>query len=176
MTPDALLPNFAGDKKDFRRDFIKDLEGYKTDAYVPQDKAGKALDKSGVTIGAGIDFGSKDEKYFKGVPQETVDKVKPYFGLKGKKSSGQNKNHSFDIRRSELKTLQDHVYDKTEAPIIKRYNKDSKVPFENLTQEQQTHVLSPLFQYGPLCNEQEGHKALVECSNKSKLEKVGRRT
>ena len=154
----GMIPNYAEDKKDFRRDFIKDLEGYKTDAYVPQDKAGKALDKSGVTIGAGIDFGSKDEKYLKGVSKETVEKVKPYLGLKGKDAQEKIKTAPLTLEEEELKTLQDHVYDKTEAPIIKRYNKDSKVPFENLTQEQQTHVLSPLFQYGPYAMNKKGVK------------------
>ena len=155
---ETLVPNYIEDKKDFRRDFIKDLEGYKTDAYVPQDKTGKALDKSGVTIGAGIDFGSKDEKYFEGVSQETINKVKPYFGLKGKKAQGKIKTSPLKLESEELKTLQDHVYDKAEAPIIKRYNKESKVPFENLTQEQQAHVLSPLFQYGSYAMNKDGIK------------------
>lgn len=62
------------------------LEGNEYNFYVPE-KDGKAIDKSGITIGKGFDLGAQDEARLKkmGIPESIVNKIASsgYLGLKG---------------------------------------------------------------------------------------------
>ena len=72
---------FTSDNVDF--DFIADQEGEAINvAYVPQDDEGNAEGQSGVTIGTGVDLGSKNKAYFEGLNEDIVEKIEPYFGKK----------------------------------------------------------------------------------------------
>ncbi|XP_067054771.1 uncharacterized protein [Acropora muricata] len=62
--------------------FLYCHEGFTTCGYVPIDaKNGKVLGHSGVTIGAGIDLGTKTSTSFVGLSSDIVQKFAPYFGL-----------------------------------------------------------------------------------------------
>lgn len=69
------------------KNILLGLEGNKYNFYVPE-KDGKAIDKSGITIGKGFDLGAQDEARLKkmGIPESIVNKIASsgYLGLKGK--------------------------------------------------------------------------------------------
>ncbi len=63
--------------------FIREREGFTTDGIVPKEN-GKVLGQSGVTVGNGVDLGSKTVQQLKelGVAQDIIDKLTPYLGKK----------------------------------------------------------------------------------------------
>ena len=63
--------------------FLNCHEGFTLCGYVPIDPgSGKVLGHSGVTIGAGVDLGSKSRASLTSLPSRLVDKLEPYVGLK----------------------------------------------------------------------------------------------
>lgn len=72
------------------------LEGFSTSTYVP------AGDKSGVTIGTGIDLRHQSEQGLikQGVPKAIAAKLRPYYGKKDKALEGQE-----PLSRSEIEVL-----------------------------------------------------------------------
>ena len=79
-------------------DFISKLEGAAVNVgYVPDVENSQ----SGVTIGTGFDLGSKNEEFANsiGLEQSLIEKLKPFFKLKGQKIS---KNTSKDVTREYL--------------------------------------------------------------------------
>ena len=69
--------------------FIERLEGgIVLRGYVPTDSSGAPLGQSGVTIGSGVDLGHWSEAQLRRrrVPADTIDLVRPFFGLRGWKA------------------------------------------------------------------------------------------
>ena len=64
-------------------DFIRELEGYKLQGYVPEDANGQPHANSGVTVVSGLDLSTKDDSYFAGLPDSIIAKLRPFYGLKG---------------------------------------------------------------------------------------------
>jgi hypothetical protein len=63
--------------------FLNCHEGFTLCGYVPiNPNSGQVLGRSGVTIGAGVDLGSKSRASFPTVSSAIVGKLEPYFGLK----------------------------------------------------------------------------------------------
>ena len=64
--------------------FVQCHEGFLCCGYVPIDsKNGEVLGQSGVTVGSGVDLGSKDKPYFTGIVSSSIiAQVEPYLGLK----------------------------------------------------------------------------------------------
>ena len=63
--------------------FLTCHEGFTLCGYVPIDpKSGVVLGQSGVTVGGGVDLGSKSRASFPYLSSALVDKVEPYFALK----------------------------------------------------------------------------------------------
>ena len=66
---EGFTPNFVD------WNFIGEREGWSKKGYVPKDRKGKVLDKSGVTVGSGVDLGAKNKEYFKGLDKKLLDKI-----------------------------------------------------------------------------------------------------
>jgi hypothetical protein len=143
------LDNQRGLKLD--PNFLIDVEGFETNAYVPIDKqTKKAKDNSGVTIASGIDLGQWSEKDLVNlkVPQPILNKLKPYLGKKKDSAIKFLDNNPLSLLEAEAKELNNIFKTHFAEKIASRFNKDSNIKFEDLPSEVQTPLISVGFQYG----------------------------
>jgi GH24 family phage-related lysozyme (muramidase) len=129
------------------RHFIDKMEGVVMKGYVPLPKT----TKSGVTIGSGFDLGQMHPKEFKQLPINEALKAKllPYVGLRQFKAVAFLKAHPLKINTIELQEVNAIAANKILQPLVKSYNKASKVSFTDLPPEAQTALFSFAYQYGP---------------------------
>jgi len=132
--------------------------------YIAKKEGGNLLDgytlgnkfpKSGVTVGIGVDLGSKDSKYFEtfGDNKEDkalIEKLKPYFGLKGKNAIAKLNAIPLKISSKEAAKLNKFVKKQIFKTLKTKWNKESKIKFNTLSTEQATTLASVSFQYGDL--------------------------
>mgnify|MGYP000630861541 FL=1 len=132
--------------------------------YISKKEGGNLLDgytlgnkfpKSGVTVGIGVDLGSKDSKYFEtfGDNKEDkalIEKLKPYFGLKGKNAIAKLNAIPLKISSKEAAKLNKFVKKQIFKTLKTKWNKESKIKFNTLSTEQATTLASVSFQYGDL--------------------------
>ena len=129
--------------------FISEKEGAgKEQGYVPKDKNNKPDSNSGVTIGTGIDLKMKNRKYFEdlNIDEDIIKKLEPFFGLKGLEADVKAKN--LNLSTEQIAKLDLAVKKDYSNRIITQYEKDSGKRFENLTDAQQTVLISVAFQHG----------------------------
>ena len=131
-------------------DFISEQEGAAINtAYVPQDNDGNPEGQSGVTVGTGIDLGSKDREYFAGLDEDLVEKLEPYFGQKRENAQTILAISPLILTDSEVEELDRFVKDKELETLKNRWNQDSTTDFDDLPTNQATAVASVFYQYGP---------------------------
>ena len=143
------LDNQSGIKLD--TNFLKKVEGFETNAYVPTDKkTKKALGNSGVTIASGIDLGQWSEKDLVNlkVPQPILNKLKPYLGKTKDSSIKFLDNNPLSLKEEDAVELNNIFKTHFAEKIANRFNKDSNIKFEDLPSEVQTPLISVGFQYG----------------------------
>lgn len=132
-------------------EFIKGREGFKTRMYVPKDKNGVVLGKSGATIASGFDLGQKNETDLKGLPTYLVNKLKPYLGIKGSAADAYVKNNKLKISKKEANIINKFAKEQEIGRLKKDWqNSVSSIDFDDLTKKQATVVASVAFQYGDL--------------------------
>lgn len=139
--------DLTGGKVDWK--FIADREGKgKEQGYVPKDKNNKPDSNSGVTIGTGIDLKMKNRKYFEdlNIDEDIIKKLEPFFGLKGLEADVKAKN--LNLSKEQIVKLDSAVKKDYANRIKTQYEKDSGKRFENLTDAQQTVLISVAFQHG----------------------------
>ncbi|XP_077989182.1 uncharacterized protein LOC144443533 [Glandiceps talaboti] len=138
--------------------FIKEQEGFETKGYVPEDKVtGQPLGNSGVTIGNGIDLGSKNAEYFRSicVQEDTISTLQPYFGLKREEAQNKLKDDPLSLQEDEAKDLSKRVMDSEICKTadvydaaVRKLGKTDLKEFRQLTIAQRTVISSVKFQYG----------------------------
>lgn len=138
---------FTSDNVDF--DFIADQEGEAINtAYVPQDDEGNAEGQSGVTIGTGVDLGSKNKAYFEGLNDDIVEKIEPYFGKKRETAQNLLAIAPLELTDAEVADLDRFVKEKELTTLKDKWNEDSDTDFDDLPTNQATAVASVYYQYG----------------------------
>lgn len=138
---------FTSDNVDF--DFIADQEGEAINtAYVPQDDEGNAEGQSGVTIGTGVDLGSKNKAYFEGLSDDIVEKIEPYFGKKRETAQNLLAIAPLELTDAEVAELDRFVKEKELTTLKDKWNEDSDTDFDDLPTNQATAVASVYYQYG----------------------------
>lgn len=111
----------------------------------------KGFDKSGPTIGIGVDLGSKDLAYLKslGVDPTLVNKLSPYLGRRGHDAYNFVAKNSMKLSDREAKALNDSVHDREFRTLADKFDAASKVgPFRKLPRDTQTAIGSLYLQYG----------------------------
>ena len=101
------------------------LEANKLKAYVPENKDGTAIGKSGVTIASGLDLGQYNyEDLIKNLklPKDLADKLKPYLGKRGK-AAQQALKKSFNISKEEASTINTAVSKNELKKLTNNFNK-----------------------------------------------------
>lgn len=130
-------------------DFISKQEGsLVTEGYVPEDSDGVPLGNSGVTISTGVDLGSKDASYFEGLPQNIIDKMSPYFGLKGSKAN--MVAYNLKLTKKEAKQVYEFTKEKELNKLRQAWQEKTGTSFDRLPVPLATVIASVAFQYGDL--------------------------
>jgi GH24 family phage-related lysozyme (muramidase) len=142
-------------QKNFNIDwsFIRSLEGFKLNGYVPKETAEKNNKVvSGVTIASGFDLGqhSTAEILFMNFPKPLKDKLIPYAGLKGKEAKKVLSEIPLRLTQEEAELVDIKVKEAKARKIAEAYNKSSELDFYSLPSEAQTVIMSVAFQYGDL--------------------------
>ena len=138
---------FTADNVDF--DFIGEQEGAGiNEAYVPEDEDGKPLGQSGVTVGTGVDLGSKDEEYFEGLDPNLIEKIEPYLGQKKENAQTLLQIAPLNLSDTEVAQLNRFVKEKELKNLKDKWNRDSDIDFDDLPKNKATVVASVYYQYG----------------------------
>lgn len=132
-------------------DYISDKEGgVATVAYVPS-RNGAPAKTSGVTVGAGVDLGSKtyDALVKDGVPLALAKKLDEYTGFKGKSAKDKITSKPLILSTAEATELSKIYLEKFGSVIEKRYNKVlGSEKFRLIPINTRTAIVDVAFQHG----------------------------
>jgi hypothetical protein len=132
--------------------FLNCHEGFTLCGYVPIDpKSGEVLGQSGVTVGAGVDFGSKSRASFTSLSSTLVDKLEPYFGLKRNLAACAAIERSLSLTLAEANTLTDAVTNDVVPEVSKTYDSDkdeNALAFASVPRGIRTAIVSVWYQFG----------------------------
>lgn len=135
-------------------DKLRLVEGYETKAYVPQRADGSVFGNSGVTVAGGIDLGQQSQEGLRkmGVSEGMIKKFTPYLGVKKEDAVALLRDNPlvFETEQelADLEVMDSQVKKAYATKVAKRYNKDSKIDFEDLPSGVQTAIVSVNFQHG----------------------------
>ena len=130
--------------------FLVQTEGFTTEAYCLSPTK---YPNSGVTIGVGVDLGSKTAASLTavGVSPVTVGKLTRYFGLKGQAACNAVTTFKVVLSQAEALDLSSKMISTYATQIASLYNaaktKTAKA-FTSLTCAQRTVIVDVLYQYG----------------------------
>lgn len=126
--------------------------GVYTHAYVPLNSSGQVIDNSGVTDGAGVDFGAQSASTLSndGVPQTIINEVSPYFGMHGQTAENYLNAHPLTMTTADATTLSNDVQNHTIQKLAATYNADERTgeTFYELPAGVQTAITDLAYQYG----------------------------
>jgi uncharacterized protein YegL len=134
--------------------FLNCHEGFTLCGYVPIDpKSGDVLGHSGVTVGAGVDFGSKSTAYFTSlsISPALVDKVEPYFGLEQDLAACAAIERPLRLTLAEANTLTDAVTGDFVNKVSTKYDSDkdeNALAFASVPRGIRTAIVSVWYQFG----------------------------
>ena len=132
----------VGNNIDF--DFILEQEGFETQGYVPE----ATKSNSGVTIASGFDLGARNENDLKGLPQDIIDTLKPYLGVKG--TEAENIAGALSITEEQGKIINEFAKKEAVKNLRAKWKKATGTSFDKLSKEKATVLASVAFQYGDL--------------------------
>jgi uncharacterized protein YegL len=134
------------------QNFLNCHEGFTSCGYVPIDpKSGKVLGKSGVTIGRGVDLGSKSRESFTSLSSTIVSKLEPYFGLKRNVAACATIERPLGLTLEEANTLTDAVTNDVVPEVSKTYDSDkdeNALVFAAVPRGIRTAIVSVWYQLG----------------------------
>ncbi|CAB4035805.1 Uncharacterised [Paramuricea clavata] len=132
--------------------FLNCHEGFTLCGYVPiHRRSGEVLGQSGVTIGAGVDLGSKSRASFASLSSTLVDKLEPYFGLKRNLAACAVIERPLRLTLEEANILTDAVKNDVVTEVSNRYNRnkdENALPFASLPRGIRTAIVSVWCQFG----------------------------
>ena len=118
---------------------------------------------SGVTIGAGVDFGSKTDAKQRGAIKKSAkasglltdaeadqlaDKLKPYYGLKRTEACSYLRAHPLNLSQKEIDVLNFESFMSQTDETIRQYKSKSNKEWTDLTEEEQTLLFSQKYHHG----------------------------
>ena len=132
--------------------FLNCHEGFTVCGYVPLNTTtGEVLGHSGVTIGAGVDLGSKSRASFPSVSSTLVDKLETYFGLKRNLAACAAIERPLRLTQAEAQTLTTVIKDKKVMEAWKKYDSEkdeNALAFASLPRGIRTAIVSVWYQFG----------------------------
>lgn len=149
--------------------FVPDTTKNKATGQTTPSMRGISGNNSGVTIGAGVDFGSKTDsvqrKAIKNSAKESglltdaeadalADKVKPYYGLKRTEACQYLRKHPLNLSQKEVEVLNYESFMSQTDEVIRQYEGKAKKlsvarkNWTDLTEEEQTFLFSHKYHHG----------------------------
>lgn len=138
--------------------FLDDMEGMSVlKGYVPKNKKGEVIGKSGTTVATGIDIGQMGYldlmNLFTNVPREKcadlIEKLTPYLLLKGSYAVAQLKKYPLELTYEEAELLDELVKRQHRYKLVSDWESKSFVKFDDLPDEMQTVMMSLAYNFGP---------------------------
>lgn len=129
-------------------DFISEREGKgKLKGYVPDAEGSQ----SGVTIATGFDLGARNLSDLAGLPQDIIDALTPYLGIKGAEADEIAGNLVID--NSQSKIIDEFSKKDAVNKLKSRWQEKTGTSFDELPMNKATIIASVAFQYGNLATE-----------------------
>ena len=132
--------------------FLNCQEGFTLCGYVSIDpKSGAVLGQSGITIGVGVDLGSKSRTSFTSLSSILVDKLEPYFGLKRNLAACAAIERPLRLTLVEANNLTRTVTNDVVTEVSKRYDSDkddNALAFASVPRGIRTAIVSVWYQFG----------------------------
>jgi hypothetical protein len=145
-------------KDDAVLQFLIQEEGFKARTYIPK-KDGKAIGKSGLTFGIGIDIGQMSVKEFLrlGLPKSFEEAMLPYVGKKGEEATAVERELGhFTLPTDVAMDISRRYVGKSKQKLSKAFPK-----FDSLPVQQQAVALSLLHNYGTAALRYKTMKAVI---------------
>ena len=134
------------------QNFLSCHESFTLCGYVPiKTETGEVLGQSGVTICAGVDLGNKTRASFPKVPSTIVNKLEPYFGLKGNLAACAAIEHPLTLTAAEADSLTDVTANDVVDKVSKQYDNDkdqNALAFASVSRGIRTAIVSVWYQLG----------------------------
>ncbi len=169
---DVAAPARTGADGAYIRNFIHAREGNIYRVYIPCDRSGVPLDKSGPTIGAGFDLGQHAAHEIRALsfPPELAEKLLPYVGKKGMEAKAYIAKHPLALSREEIERINTAVMERHLRNVATRVVRELTLArsaaraaeaqgktvvwptlesFAELPRQAQAALASLLYQYGP---------------------------
>lgn len=143
----------AGNRVDWS--FINELEGNRTNGYMPTRSDGSLIGKGGVTIAAGYDLGvhSLADLNKMNLAPSLVATLTPYLGLTQGAAQAYLADHPLTISSADATAINSSIHSLTVASVVAQYDNATKAgTFWELDGAAQTVILSVAFQYGNLAS------------------------
>ncbi len=124
--------------------------------YVPTDKDGNVLGRSGVTVATGVDLGKRSVTEIDNldIPEELKAKLREYAGRTGQPALDYLASHPLTLSSQEVSMLDDAVRRQIALEFTQKYDAAAvkipgALPFRDLPPHVQTGIMSYVFQRGP---------------------------
>lgn len=123
--------------------FLKSVEGNVYEPYVPPHG------NSGVTIGIGVDIGNLNPDKLN-IPEEVKEKLRPYYRFKTNNARYALLTRKLNLTNDEIDLISMAAIELHLEELKSAFNRESNIPFDMLTDNQQIVLLSVKYQYGNL--------------------------
>ena len=156
FSPENRSINGAIDKDEYKKqkelqvnmEFLRMSEGFVTEGYVPRSGE-QVLDSSGVTIGTGLDLGTKNMDYFKDFEnKETLKKMEAYFGMQGLAAYNFEQENPLSLTREEAVEVDNYVKGRELESIENSFLALTGKELSSMPPRLQTVIADLQFQYG----------------------------
>lgn len=136
-------------------DFLRSVEGFELDGYIPKDDDGIIVGQSGVTVASGLDLGQQNKESLEamGLPTSLIEKFERYFGLTKEDAEKELAANSLSITEEEANLIDNNLMIYDFNRLGNEWNKtqdldNGGVDWNLLEPEKQTVLLSVFRQYG----------------------------
>ncbi|MGD0193181.1 MAG: pesticin C-terminus-like muramidase [Rhizomicrobium sp.] len=131
--------------------FVAAKEGARTNGYVPPDAQKRPDANSGVTVAHGFDLGGRSVADLRalGLPDDLVQTLTPYLGLRGQAAQDYLNAHPLQITGAQQQLIDTPAFNDYYNRVADNYNSASHgTRFQDLPRAAQTAIVDLAYQYG----------------------------
>lgn len=143
--------------------FVPNTAHNKAPGQTKESLTGRVKNNSGMTIGAGVDFGSKTDATQRAAlkrsakasglltdaeTEQLADKFKPYYGLKRTEVCQYLRKHPLNLSQKEIDVVNYESLMSHTDGVIQQYEQTSHKKWTDLTEEEQTFLFSRHYHHG----------------------------
>jgi hypothetical protein len=153
-TSEEVTPTFTPTVAPIMFEFLRDVEGFETSGYVPEDEQGNPIENSGVTIATGLDLGQQDEDSLRrmGLSEELISIFRPYLGLRRGEAQRFLLENPLTLSEEQARFVEESLMYHDFYRMADLWNSTQReqdgIRWDQLDPEKQTVLLSVFRQYG----------------------------